>query len=158
MNSPVRGTLRLLLVLLFLGAVGGQALVPLAASVMGEDYPEVDHLVLPYSIAGIAAIACFQVAIVVVWRLLTMAATGEVFTAKALRWVEVIAWSGAIAALICGGVTSHMMVAENIGGPPAIFLWIGSLVGGTAFVLLMVVMRGLLAVAIADRSELAEVI
>ncbi|MFW2513246.1 DUF2975 domain-containing protein [Demequina sp. SO4-13] len=158
MNPLVIGALRLLLVLLFLGALGFQALVPTTAADMGATYPDAAHLEAPYSAAGIAAIACFQVALAVVWRLLSLGATGQVFTARALRWVDAIAWCGAVAAVMCLAVSSHMMFVESIGGPPAAFLWIGSLVGGTAFVLLMLVMRGLLSTAIADRTELTEVI
>jgi hypothetical protein len=44
------------------------------------------------------------------------------------------------------------------GGGPMIYYLAGALAAGLAFVLLMVVMRGLLLSAIADRSELDEVI
>ena len=44
------------------------------------------------------------------------------------------------------------------GGGPTIYFMIACIAGGLAFVLLMIVMRGLLESAIADRTELDEVI
>jgi hypothetical protein len=44
------------------------------------------------------------------------------------------------------------------GGGPMVYYLAACLAGGLAFVLLMIVMRGLLVSAIADRTELDEVI
>jgi hypothetical protein len=44
------------------------------------------------------------------------------------------------------------------GGGPTIYFMVACIAGGLAFVLLMIVMRGLLESAIADRTELDEVI
>ena len=158
MTSHVTGVLRLLLVLIFAGALLGQVLVPVIAHSYGQEYWEVEPLVVPYAAAGIAALVCFEVAIVAVWVLLGLVASGEVFTGRALRWVDAIIASGALAAALCAGVGAHLTMVAGIGGPPALLLLLGSLVGGAAFVLLMIVMRGLLETATADRRELTEVI
>jgi hypothetical protein len=51
----------------------------------------------------------------------------------------------------------HLLFFVGVGGP--LILWLAAcLAGGLASVLLMVVMRGLLESAIADRTELDEVI
>ncbi len=150
--------LRIALVLIFAGALLGQVLVPVVASGYGEQYWEVEPLVVPYSIAGIAALACFEAALVAVWMLLTLVGSGAVFSGRAYKWVDTIAVSGGVAALLCAAVGAHLVFGAQIGGPPAGMLLLGSLVGGAAFVLLIAVMRGLLQSATADRRELAEVI
>jgi hypothetical protein len=52
----------------------------------------------------------------------------------------------------------HLLAFVGVGGPGAVLGLAACLAGGLAFVLLMVVMRGLLESAIADRTELDEVI
>ena len=52
----------------------------------------------------------------------------------------------------------HLLFVVGVGGPGVVLGLAACLVGGLAFVLLMVVMRGLLESAIADRTELDEVI
>lgn len=149
--------LRVSLVVLLLVSVLGQFFVPWAAAASAETFPEVEYLVVPYSVAGILVIACGQVALLVVWRLLSMISGGVIFTRHALRWVNVITVCGLVATILNAGVWIHLLAIH--GGGPGIILWlVASTVCGIAFVLLMVVMRGLLEAAIADRSELAEVI
>ena len=58
--------LRVALIVLLLGTVLAQVLVPVYASQVGTTHPEVAHLVVPYSAAGILVIACGQVALLVV--------------------------------------------------------------------------------------------
>lgn len=158
MASWIRPLLWLLLVGLFIGALVGQILVPVIASDQGRLYPEVAGLVVPYSTAGILALVCFQVALVAVGRLLLMIDDDNIFTKDALRWVDAIIWCGAVAAVMCAGVGFHMAAVPGVGGPSALMLFMASVAGGGAFVLLMLVMRGLLQTAISHRSELAEVI
>jgi hypothetical protein len=157
MNVLASRLLRVALVVLLLGAVLAQVLLPVFASDEGGIYPELAYLVVPYSVAGILAIACGQVALLVVWRLLSMVGGGVIFTRRALRWVDVITACAAIATVLSAGPMIHLLFFVGVGGP--LILWLGAcLACGLAFVLLMVVMRGLLESAIADRSELDEVI
>ena len=154
----MRQLLRVALVVLLLGSVFAQSIVPVYASQVGTTFPEVAYLVDPYSVAAILFIACGQVALMVVWRLLSMVGGGVIFTRSALRWVDVIIVCGAVATVLSAGVMVHMLgFVPGGGGPTAVFV-AASVVGGLAFVLLMVVMRGLLESAIADRTELDEVI
>lgn len=155
-NFAVRA-LRVALLILLIGSVLGQVLVPLFASQSAKIFPEVEYLVFPYSVAGILVIACGQVALLVVWRLLAMVSSGVIFTRRSLRLVDVIAACGAVATVLNTCVWIHLLVVA--GGGPGIILWlVASLACGVAFVLLMIVMRGLLEAAIADRAELDEVI
>ncbi len=157
MNTLVRRLLRATLVVLLVGTVLAQGLVPVAASEAGTNFPEVAYLVVPYSVAAILFIACGQVALLVVWRLLSMVADGVIFTRRGLRWVDVITVCAAVATLLSAGVLIHMLGFVP-GGGPMIYYLAACVAGGLAFVLLMVVMRGLLESAIADRTELDGVI
>jgi hypothetical protein len=158
MNMLVSRLLRVALVVLLLGTVLAQVLVPVFASEVGTTFPEVAYLVIPYSVAAILFIACGQVALLVVFRLLSLAQGGVIFTRRALRWVDVITACGAVATVLSAGVLIHMLSFVPGGGGPMGLYLAACLAGGLAFVLLMVVMRGLLVSAIADRTELDEVI
>lgn len=150
--------LRVALVVLLLGTVLGQVLVPVFASEEGAIFPEVANLVVPYSVAGILVIACAQVALLVLWQLLSMVNDGVIFTHRALRWVDVITACAALATVLSVGVMIHLLAFVGVGGPGVVLGLAAGFAGGLAFVLLMVVMRGLLESAIADRTELDKVI
>src|ERR1035437_6909645 len=157
MHTLARQLLRVALVVLLLGTMLAQVLLPVFASEEGTIYPELAYLVVPYSVAIILAIACGQVALLVVWRLLSMVNGGFISPRRALRWVDVITACAAVATVLSAGPMIHLLFFVGVGGP--LILWLAAcLAGGLAFVLLMVVMRGLLESAIADRTELAEVI
>jgi|BarGraNGADG00212_1021973.scaffolds.fasta_scaffold113239_1 hypothetical protein len=158
MNMIVIRLLRVALVVFLLGTVLAQVLVPVFASEAGTTFPEVAYLVIPYSIAAILFIGCGQVALLVVWRLLSMVNGGAIFTRRAVRWVDVITACGAVATVLSAGVMIHMLGFVPGGGGPRVYLLAGCVAAVLAFVLLMVVMRGLLVSAIADRTELDEVI
>ena len=93
------------LALLLFGSLLGQFMVPLLATETARSAPEVEHLVWPYSIAAIAGILCFQVAVVMVWRLAHMTLDGTVFTAAALRPATIFIWSCIVATVLCIGVS-----------------------------------------------------
>jgi hypothetical protein len=158
MNKLAIPLLRVALVVLLLGSVLAQVLVPVYASQVGTTFPEVAHLVVPYSAAAILFIACVQVALLVVWRLLSLVDDGVIFTRRAVRWVDVITACAAVATVLSAGVLIHMLGFVPGGGGPMVYYLAACVAGGLAFVLLMVVMRGLLVSAIADRTELDEVI
>ena len=158
MNWLARQLLRVALVVLLLGSVVHQVLLPVFASQTGTEFPEVAYLVGPYSVAAILFIGCGQVALLAVWRLVSLVDGGIIFTRRALRWVDLITACGAVATVLSAGVLIHMLGFVPGGGGPMIYYLTACVVGALAFVLLMVVMRGLLESAIADRTELDEVI
>ena len=157
MNRLAVRLLRVVLVILLLGSVLAQFLVPVFASEEARIFPEVADLAFPYSVAVILIIACGQVALLAVWRLLSLIDSQVIFTRRSLRWVDLIIACGIVATVLATGGLVHLLFIVGTGGP--LILWLpASLAGGLAFVLLMVVMRGLLESAIADRTELDEVI
>lgn len=146
------------LFLLLLGSLLGQFMVPWLAADVADGAPEVAHLVWPYSIAGIAGILCFQVAVVAVWKLASMAVAGTVFTEAALRPATVFIWACVVAAALCAGVWIHLLVVVGTGGPGALFLLTGAVLVSATGALLMIVLRGLLRAATMDRLELESVV
>ena len=155
MTAIASRLLRVALVVLLLGSVLAQVLVPVYASQVATIHPEVEHLVVPYSVAAILFIACGQVALLVVWRLLSLVDRGVIFTRQAVRWVEVIIGCAVVATVLSAGVMVHVIAFV---GSPLIYVLAACVAAGLAFVLLMGVMRGLLLSAVADRTELDEVI
>lgn len=154
MNTLATGLLRVALVVLLLA----QVLVPVFASQTGMRFPEVAYLLVPYSVAAILFIGCGQVALLAVWRLVSLVDGGVIFTRSAVPWVDVITACAALATVLSAGILIHMLGFVPGGGGPMIYYLAACVAGGLAFVLLMVVMRGLLESAIADRTELDEVI
>ena len=149
---------QVILVVLFLGTVVAQLLIPLVAAEAGRLYPEVAHLVVPYSVAAIAALVGVEVALGAVFRLAGLSAGGRVFARGALRWVDVVIGAALAVAALSAGVWVHLILIEATGGPGALLALTFVVVASLGVALLMAVMRGLLAAAIADRAELAEVI
>ncbi len=158
MHTLATRLLRVALVALLLGTVLAQVLLTVYASEVGTRFPEVAYLVIPYSVAAILFIGCGQVALLVVWRLLSLVDDGVIFTRRAVRWVDVVMACAAVATVLTAGVLIHMLSFVPGGGGPMIYYLAVCIAGGLAFMLLMIVMRGLLESAIADRTELDEVI
>jgi hypothetical protein len=150
--------LRVALVVLLLGSVFAQVLVPVLGNMEGRVFPELTYLIVPYSAAGIIVIACGQAALLVVWRLLSLVEDEVIFTRGALRWVDAITACGAVATVLSAGVLIHLIAFVGAHNATLVAALAVVLAGGLAFVLLMVVMRGLLESAIAARTELDEVI
>lgn len=157
MTMLARPLLRVALVILLLGCVLAQVLVPVFASQEKLTFPEVAYLAAPYSVAAILCIGCGQVALLAVWRLLSLVNKGVIFRSGALRWVDVIMACVAVAGLLSAGVLIHLLVFVGVGGPLLYYLAACAVVA-IAFVLLTIVVRGLLAEVIADRTELDAVI
>lgn len=158
MTQIARRLLRAAIGVLLLGSALAQVLVPVLASEEGQLFPEVAHLVVPYSVAGILAIACGQLALLATWRLLSMVNGGVIFSRRALRWVDVITACAAVAMVLTAAPMVHLLLFVGVGGPGVVLGLAACIACGLAFVLLMLVMRGLLESAIANRAELDEVI
>lgn len=158
MSRLVVVLLRLVLVVLLLGLLLAQVLTPIVAHETGTQFPEFQRLVVPYSVLAILAIACIQSALAMVWKLLSLTTRGEVFTARALPWVDAIIISAAVATLLALAVLIHVIGIVQTGGPGVLLALLGSVAAGSGLVLLMTVLRGLLKSATEYRSELAEVI
>lgn len=154
MSKLLIRTLRALLVLLALGALGAQTVIVFVVAT----HPETDlaDRAVAYSVLGVAAIACVEIAFVAIWVLLSMVRRGAIFDDRAFRWVDVITVAGLVAAVLVAALCAH--VGEIDDAPGLVLIGGGIGIGGVAFALLMVVMRGLLRSATVLRRELDEVV
>ncbi|MBW3092250.1 DUF2975 domain-containing protein [Bifidobacterium sp. 82T10] len=164
--------LRVLIVLFGLICVFGQYLVYSIAEDVVSVYPETAPARWPYTIAGILGVACFEAALVPLWKLLDLVRRRDVFSGRALLWVNVIIGCAGVEGLLVlfvllfGGFARFEYCDPTSGEcfPAAVTMpamGLGCLVALlliAAFILLMLVMRSLLAAAIAQRDELEAVI
>ena len=118
----------------------------------------IDQIAIPYSVAAVIAIALLQVGLLRIWKLLKIAAVGEIFTTQAVAvWRQATRWftaAGVVGVLIFGHWIFIIGVIDGVGiafFPVSIGLVLGSLsvshIGAS-----------LLEAAIAQKNELAEVI
>lgn len=159
MSRPAIGALRVLIVVLLAGLLLGQVvLVPALSGEMAALYPEVAWVRWPLVAVAAAGIACVEVALVAVWRLLSLVREDEVFSPAAFRHVDVIVGAIVVATALTGGVAAFLTFWGR-GNPPGIFLGLAGLtLGGAALALLMGVMKALLREATRQRADLAEVV
>ncbi|UWX98794.1 DUF2975 domain-containing protein [Arthrobacter zhaoxinii] len=145
--------LRIALALVLLGTLFVQAvMVPLFGIDLAEAGAEAVRV--PVLLIVVLGILAFQVCLVCVWRLLTMVRRGTVFSSAAFRYVDVIIGAITAAALLLFALGTVLAPGEE--AAPGIVLLIGG-VGITvaAGALLMLVMRALLASAVATAAEAA---
>jgi hypothetical protein len=158
MQTLALRALKPLIVVLFLGGLLGQALIiPFAAYSIAVDVPHVAAGLL-YGAAGIAAVACVEVALVAMWKLLTMVGRDAIFSRDAFRWVDLIVTAGWVASALCFAIAAYHAVFMPFGPPSTMLFLLGCLAGAVAITLLMTVMRRILESAMTYRAELAEVI
>ncbi|GEP34706.1 transporter [Nocardioides szechwanensis] len=158
--------LRVVLALGLAGSLFVQAvMVPLLAIDLDEDFnQDVADVRVPIIVIVLLGILTVQVAMVCVWRLLTMVRRGTVFSHGAFRYVDIVFGAIAAASLLMFALGVVLAPGETVA--PGIVLLIGGAAGLIAGVALVVaVLRMLLAQAV-DRdaeaqhlqSELDEVI
>lgn len=96
-----------------------------------------------------------QVVLVCVWRLVTMVRRGTVFSSAAFRYVHTVIGAFTAAALLVFALGTVLAPGEAV--PPGVVLLIGGIgVAVTGVALVVLVMRTLLAQAIARDAEAAQ--
>ncbi|MYR64090.1 DUF2975 domain-containing protein, partial [Streptomyces sp. SID625] len=73
-----------------LGLFGQLVVVPATAADEVERFPPYAPFAAPYMAVAIAGVACVQVALLAVWRLLGVVDRDAVFTPRAFRWVDTV--------------------------------------------------------------------
>jgi hypothetical protein len=152
-----RGWILLLKIVLALGLLGSVAvqavMVPLLAVDLRDDFGEdVARVRVPVVVVVVLGIVTVQVAMVCVWRLLTMVRRGTVFSDAAFRWVDVVIGSIATASALLFALGA--VLAPGEAAAPGVVLLVGGaggLVAGVALV--VVVLRLLLAQAVRRDTE-----
>jgi hypothetical protein len=148
MGKLTVGALRAVLVVVLAGTVFVQALMVWALATDPED----GSLPLtPLRVITILGMVSVQVALVCVWRLVTMVRRGTVFSHAAFRYVDVVI--GAIAAASLLTFALAVLLAPTDVAPGIVLLVCGAslLVAGVALIVL--VLRMLLAQAVARDAE-----
>lgn len=103
-----------------------------------------------YAVAGILGVACVEAAMVPLWNLLTLVDRLDVFSGRAVRWVDAIIACAAVEAAPVLFVTLYGGLAHAEYRDPASGAYVDVALGAVgllllaAFVLLMLVMRSLL--------------
>lgn len=145
--------------LLILGGLG--SLTVQFAIVMNVVYGSPrDALSWVLAALALVFVACVEVAIVCLWRLLTFARSDAIFSTRAFRFVDVIVGCCVAAGVLIMVAAAILAPMPDVDGPPPGMILIFGLVGAGCWGigLLVVVMRGLLTRAIAWRDELEVVI
>ncbi|MFD3504034.1 DUF2975 domain-containing protein [Streptomyces sp. NPDC058676] len=152
--------LRAVLVVLLAGSVGVQAvMVPLLAL----DMKDFDRRT-PVLVIVVLGMVTVQVVLVCVWRLVAMVRRGTVFSHAAFRYVHVVIGAMATAALLVFALGVVLAPGEDV-APGVVLLLGGIALGVLGVALIVLVLRMLLAQAVARdveaaqlQAELAEVI
>ncbi|MFD7082389.1 DUF2975 domain-containing protein [Streptomyces sp. NPDC002181] len=153
MGKLTVGALRAVLVVVFAGTVFVQAGM-VWALISGND-PEDGSLPLtPLRVITILGMVSAQVALVCVWRLVSMVRRGTVFSHAAFRYVDVMIGAIVSAALVWFGVTAINAPGQREDpGVTVIMAGVGVAILGVA--LMVLVLRMLLAQAVARDVEAA---
>lgn len=147
----------LIAVLLCLLLVCQTIAVPLIAESTAERLPPLAFLQWPGVIAATIFVLCLQVALICVWRLLTLAREGIIFNSRAFRFVDLILVSIVVAtAVVLGSLV--ILIAAGASTPSIALLGVLGVAVGAMLALLVVVLRGLLRKAAELESDLAEVV
>ena len=151
--------LRVLLVVILVGSVGGQVvLFPVLAGQFAETYPELAWLRWPLLAVVVVVILVAQIVVVAIWALLAMVEQDSVFSARAFRWVDAIIAACVVDVGLVLGVNAFLLLKVHANPPGLMLLLLALTVGGAALACLMVVMKGLLRKASSLQAELSEVI
>jgi hypothetical protein len=144
--------LRAVLVLVLAGTVFVQAMMVLALAIKPDD----GSLPLtPLRVITILGMVSVQVALVCVWRLVTMVRRGTVFSHAAFRYVDVVIGAIVAAALVWFAVT--VINAPGQRDDPGVTLIMGGVgVAILGVALIVLVLRMLLAQAVARDGEAAK--
>ncbi|OKJ94606.1 ABC transporter [Streptomyces sp. CB03234] len=157
--------LRAVLVALLAGSVFVQAvMVPLLAVDLEEAGGDLAHLRVPFVVITLLGLVTAQVVLVCVWRLVTMVRQGTVFSHAAFRYVHIVIGAFVAAALLLFAFAVMLAPGEAV-APGIVLLICGAVVAVLGVALIVLVLRMLLAQAVARdveaarmRAELDEVI
>ncbi|MDP9805732.1 UPF0716 family protein affecting phage T7 exclusion [Trueperella bonasi] len=103
--------------LFILGLLFGQILVPISAKQIAFDFPEVSHLVDPYSVLGVLTLLCFQIAFVLIGILLRHSKHERFFSDSSRKVIKAIASAATLGCLIPVATAIHLFATIHAGGP-----------------------------------------
>ncbi|MFA4841551.1 MAG: DUF2975 domain-containing protein [Agrococcus sp.] len=156
-RAAIVGAKAAIAMLLGASLVGQLWFIPLAAWEVVSELPAAAPLQLPGIVGCVAIVACVQVALLALWRLLSLVAHERIFDPSAFRSVTAIIVSAAAAAALFAAALVILSAANAV--PPSVgaLLVVGLLTSG-GIALVVTVMRELLRKATELEHELAEVV
>ncbi|MCC6496939.1 MAG: DUF2975 domain-containing protein [Propionibacteriaceae bacterium] len=159
MGRSTIAALRVLLVVIMLGGLAGQLwFFPTLAGELARTDPELEWLGGPLLAVVVLVILGAQVALVALWRLLSMVERDSVFSPDAFKWVDVIIIAAIIDTVLVLGIWALLTFGANANPPALMLTELALVVCGAALALLMAVMKGLLRKASLLRVELSGVV
>ena len=147
----------LILVLVALLLVCQVVVIPAVAQQMVERSPQLDYLQVPGIVVTVGFLLCVQVALVCVWRLLTLVRASIIFSEHAFTYVNIILGIVALATFLILGSFITLAATGSASPSVVILCWLGMVVG-SGLALMIVVMRGLLRKASQLERDLVEVV
>lgn len=135
-----------------------QAGVCLEAWQTGQEAPEVAHLVVPYSLMGVAALLCAQILIVALLMLVRAVSHGAFFTAQTRRWIETARVMVALGPGLVAATCLHMMLFTPARHPVPVLGFLGSVTLGVGLFSLVSLAKSIFTAAWEDKTELEAVI
>ncbi|PZG10567.1 DUF2975 domain-containing protein [Nonomuraea aridisoli] len=147
--------LRAVLVVLLAGSVFVQAvMVPLLAADLDGLDSELPYPIPAYLVTVLLGVVTAQVVLVCVWRLVTMVRRGTVFSHAAFRYVHVVI-GAFVAAAVLTFVLAVLLAPGEAVAPGVVLLVCGVVVAILGVALVVLVLRMLLAQAVARDIEAA---
>jgi hypothetical protein len=152
MGKLAVGALRAVLVVVFAGTVLIQVLMAWA---LATDPEEGSLPLTPLRVVTMLGMVCVQVALVCVWRLVTMVRRGTVFSHAAFRYVDILVGAIVGASLVWFAVTVLSAPGQRA-DPGVIVIMAGVGLGILGVALIVLVLRMLLAQAVARDVEASQ--
>lgn len=152
-------TLRVVLGMLIAGSAFVQVMiVPLLATDLEGLRPELAYLRIPIVLIFFLGLVTAEVVMVCVWKLVTMVRRGTVFSPAAFRYVNIVIGAFVAAAVLVFTLAAFLAsanhrVPEDAVAPGIVLLVCGISVGLLGIALIVLVLRMLLAQAIARDAE-----
>ena len=158
MHRTAIGTLKgLIVVLIALLLVCQAFVVPAVAQQMVERSHGLGYLLVPGIIITVGFLLCVQIALVCVWRLLSLVRASSIFSEDSFTYVDIILGTVAVATVLIFGSFLTLAVA-GVASPSVVILCSLGIVVGSGLTLLIIVMRGLLRKASQLEQDLSEVV
>ncbi|MDN3496206.1 DUF2975 domain-containing protein [Planococcus sp. APC 4015] len=132
-------------------------IVPLVAAQSAWRFHEIAYLQVPGVVIGILFLACVQIVLVCVWRLLSLVRADAIFTERAFPEVDVSLGAVVFATLLVA-VALVTLTASGVMNGSITLLCVLGIVVGAGLSLLIIVMRGLLRRATQLEHDLSEVV
>lgn len=157
MNRSVILSLKALLAVMIAILLACQIwVIPEVAAQTANKHPEFTYLQVPGILIAIVFLLCVQLALLCVWRLLTLVRGSSIFSQDAFKWVDAILWLVITATLL---ILASFITLTVVGNSSTVnVLCILGVILGAGFALLVVVLRGLLHKASQLEQDLAEVV